>query len=169
MKLFLAGIFILAGALVGNAQIAAGGTYTLDKSVIASGGGTSRDQSSVRYVVRGTIGQAAAGTISSGGTYSLNSGFHTPASVVATAAEVSIGGRVLTPDGRGLTNAVVYLIEQSGATRTVRTSSFGYYRFDGIAAGETVIVTVAAKRYRFAPQVVTVSGEITDLNFFAPK
>ena len=95
MKLFLAGIFILAGALLGSAQAASGGGYTLDKSVIASGGGTSGDQTGALYTVNGTIGQPAAGAIS-GGTYTLNSGFQTAAPAAPTAAGASISGRVLT-------------------------------------------------------------------------
>jgi len=46
-----------------------------------------------------------------------------------------------------------------------RTSSFGYYRFDDVLAGETYIVSVTSKRYSFAPQVVSVFEELTDLDF----
>ncbi len=83
-----------------------------------------------------------------------------------TAAKVSIGGRVLT-EGRGLNNAAVYLTKADGTTLTRRTSSFGQFRFDGIEAGQTVIVSVASKRYRFSPQVVSVAEQLTALNFSA--
>ncbi len=88
---------------------------------------------------------------------------------IATAAAVSISRRVLRPDGRGLTNAVVYLTDQRGATTATRTGAFGFYRFDKVAAGETVIVTVASKRYAYAPQIIAVTGEIGDLNFTPGK
>ena len=84
-----------------------------------------------------------------------------------TAASVSISGRVLTANRRGLSNALVYLTDSEGNTRTARTSSFGYYRFDDIAAGQSVTVTVVSKRYQFAPQVVNVNEEMSGLNFLA--
>lgn len=47
-----------------------------------------------------------------------------------TAAEVSLSGRVMTADGRGLQNAIVLLTDETGNTRTTLTSSLGYYNFD---------------------------------------
>jgi len=49
-----------------------GGSFTITKSVIAGGGGSASGGS---FTVDGTIGQAAAGTISNGGTFSVESGF----------------------------------------------------------------------------------------------
>lgn len=86
----------------------------------------------------------------------------------ATAANVSIGGRVLTAggaNGSGLKNATVYLIKANGETVTRRTSAFGYYRFDDIEAGQTVILSVVSKRHQFQPQIVNVTEELTELNF----
>ena len=82
-----------------------------------------------------------------------------------TAAGVSISGRVLTPNGRGLTNARVTLTEATGQTRTTRTTSFGYYRFSDIEAGQTVVISVQSKRYRFSSQTLNVNEDLTDLNF----
>ena len=83
-----------------------------------------------------------------------------------TAAGVSLGGRV-TFGKRGLVNATVYLTAQNGETRAARTGAFGYYRFTDVAAGETYIVSVVSKKYSFAPQVVNVTEEVSDLNFTA--
>lgn len=83
-----------------------------------------------------------------------------------TAAGVSISGRV-SVGGRGLTNAVVYLTDQNGETRAARTSTFGYFRFEDVAAGETYIVQVVSKRYFFTPQVLSVSEDITNLTLTA--
>lgn len=84
-----------------------------------------------------------------------------------TAAIVSVSGRVLTPDGRGLTSARVILTDAGGSSRAVSSSSFGYYRFDDVRAGETYILYVSSKRYLFTPQAVSVMEEINDLNFSA--
>lgn len=83
-----------------------------------------------------------------------------------TAAEISIGGRVLTTNGRGLMNAQVSLIETNKTIRYARTTAFGYFRFSEIEAGSTVIISVNSKRYVFSPQVISAMEDLTDLNFF---
>ena len=86
-----------------------------------------------------------------------------------TAAEVSISGRVTTADGRSIRNVRVSLTDQSGNVRSALTNAFGYYRFDGIEAGQTVVISVAAKRYVFASptRIVTVQEELADIDFTA--
>ena len=83
-----------------------------------------------------------------------------------TAASVSVSGRI-TDGKRGISNAVIYLTDANGNTQATRTSSFGYYRFDDIEVGQNVIIQVSARRYSFAPQVVTVNEELANLNFTA--
>lgn len=51
--------------------------------------------------------------------------------------------------------------------RSVKTNTFGSFRFDEIRAGETVTVQVSAKGYTFAPQVVTLSEDLTGFDFTA--
>ena len=87
--------------------------------------------------------------------------------LVPSAASVSIGGRVFAGEGRGLSNAFVVLTDQRGASRSARTNSFGYYRFDEVAVGETYTFNVRSKRFQFAPQVVSVTDELAALDFFA--
>jgi len=91
-----------------------------------------------------------------------------------TAAGVSVSGRVLTNDGRGLPQAIVQITLQNGNTRIARTNSFGYYQFEDIEVGQTLIITVNSKRYQFTPQVISINDSITNLDFtantpFAPK
>ena len=86
-----------------------------------------------------------------------------------TAASVSISGRVLTPDGRGLMNASVILTDASGNTRTVKTNTFGYFHFEEVAAGQTYIFTVVSKHYNFAPQIVNITEDLSVLNFTAQR
>ncbi len=84
-----------------------------------------------------------------------------------TAATVSVSGRVLTSDGRGITNATVVMADSTGNTRSVRTSSFGYYRFDDLVSGETYVVSVASKRFQFSPRTVTINDELSDFDLVA--
>ncbi len=85
------------------------------------------------------------------------------------AAAISIAGRILTTDGRGLRNARVTLVDQNGNSRTALTGAFGYYSFTEIEVGQTVIISVSSKRFQFAPQVVSVSEELTNLDFIAQE
>lgn len=47
------------------------------------------------------------------------------------------------------------------------TSPFGYYRFETVGLGESCIFNVSSKRYQFTLQVVYVSDQLNELNFFA--
>lgn len=87
----------------------------------------------------------------------------------ATAAGITIAGRVVTADGRGIRNVFVNLVDSNGQTRNAITSTFGYYRFKDIPAGETVIISVSAKRYTFSQptQVISPADNVEELNFIA--
>lgn len=82
-----------------------------------------------------------------------------------TAAPASVSGRVVNNAGSGLGGATVTISGPNGQPRTVQTTSFGYYRFDNVTSGQTYVVSVAAKRYLFAPRVVDVSANLADVDF----
>jgi len=82
-----------------------------------------------------------------------------------SAAGVEISGRVVTPDGRGLRNAIVSMIDSKGVTRRATTSSFGYYRFDDVEVGEAYVMSVSSKRYRYTPRLVQVFDTLAEVNF----
>lgn len=90
---------------------------------------------------------------------------------VPTAAQVSIGGRVAAADGAGIRNVVITLTDSNGATRTARTSSFGYFRFDEVEAGETYVLGVQSKRFTFSQptRIINVSGAMDDILFTAEQ
>ncbi len=77
---------------------------------------------------------------------------------------VSISGRVLTPTGLALRNAVVTLTDAHSVQRRVTTGSFGLFSFDQIQIGQAYTVSVGSKRYRFAPQVLNITGNVTNLD-----
>jgi hypothetical protein len=85
-------------------------------------------------------------------------------SCVTTAAGVEVSGRVTTPDGRGLRNAVVSITDESGNVRIVTTGSFGNYRFDNVEAGHTYVVKVDSRRYRFAARVLQVTDTVAEFD-----
>ena len=88
---------------------------------------------------------------------------------VPTAASVGISGMVTDADGRALLRVNVLLTDSQGVTRTARTNSFGYYRFDGIPTGQTYTLNAQAKGYSFVPQIVSVSEDIAELNLTAQQ
>lgn len=137
-----------------------GGVFVIQKSVIAGGGGQA---TAGIFTLDATIAQHIAGTKSTGGIFELGGGFWGGGS--ATAADVTISGRVLTSDGRGLRNASVALIDSLGVRRNVLTSPFGNYSFDTVRVGETYTITVASKRFRFSQRVEHVFGSLTNVDF----
>lgn len=82
---------------------------------------------------------------------------------VATA--VTVSGRVTTPSGQSLRNAVVSIVDSNNVRRTATTSSFGLFSFSNVMTNQTYTFLVSSKRYRFTPQVISVTDNITNLNF----
>ena len=82
----------------------------------------------------------------------------------------SMSGRVMTADGHGIRNAVVVLTGNNlRQPITIVTGPLGYYRVNHLDAGETYVVSVAARRFRFTGprRVVTVTESIRDVDFTA--
>jgi subtilisin-like proprotein convertase family protein len=87
-----------------------------------------------------------------------------------TSAEASISGRVTTANGSGIRNAIVKLTAgRLTEPRYVATGAFGSYMFDGLAVGETYVLQVSAKRFRFAQpsRIFTLQDNVTDMDFTA--
>jgi hypothetical protein len=84
-----------------------------------------------------------------------------------TAAEVSVSGRVTDSLGRGITHVRVSLTDMSGNARTAITGTFGYYRFDAVAAGQSYTLQAASKRFLFAnnPRIVSIVDNLLGENF----
>lgn len=137
-----------------------GGQFEIKQTVIAGGGASGGGGV---FAVTGTSGQASAGVSSVRSPFTARGGFW-QSDLVPTAALVSISGRVLTADGRGLRNAIVLLSgDGSGLVRIAKTSSFGYFLFDDVQAGQAYVVTVRSKRFQFQPRILNVFDAVTDL------
>lgn len=160
-------IAAILSSISANAQVATGGSFTLEKSIVAGGGGS--DITGGNFKVEGTIGQAAAGTRPNGSGKSMQNGFWVGETLAPTAADVSVSGRILSATGRGIRNVRVTMTDANGTTRTTSSSTFGYYKFQGITAGQTVILTVSAKRFEFSQpvQVVMLNDNLNGIDFIA--
>jgi hypothetical protein len=78
----------------------------------------------------------------------------------------SISGRVFTSSGMPIRGATVVMQDQANNTRFALTSPFGFYTFDGVAAGSYTL-SISSKRYSFDPQNVQVNSNLSDINFTA--
>lgn len=166
-------------------------TFTATISPVAPGSGTrtgtvtfSRNGTPVcSNVAINASGQAdcnltftIAGNYNITATYSGDANFNPSSSTTfvqqvlgPTAANVSIGGRVTTGFGRGISSVSVTLIASNGETRSVLTNTFGYYRFADVSAGETYFLTYAARGYQTVTSSVTALDSFTDLNVVMRK
>jgi subtilisin-like proprotein convertase family protein len=98
---------------------------------------------------------------------SPNNRYDTLIYLAPTAASVTVGGRALTADGRGIANVRITMIDTTGNVRTTITSSFGYYRFTDVAVGETYVFSANGKRYTFVQptRVLNVNEDTDEVNF----
>ncbi|HEY0427353.1 MAG TPA: carboxypeptidase-like regulatory domain-containing protein [Pyrinomonadaceae bacterium] len=82
---------------------------------------------------------------------------------------VSVGGRVTTAGGQGVSKAMVTITDSNNNTRVALTSSFGYYNFDNVLAGGTYTVSVLSKRYSAPPQTMQVNDNLANVDFVATQ
>lgn len=134
-----------------------GSTWTQSQKLVASDG-TAED--SFGAGVAFTTNNAVVGSI--GDTIGQNS---LQGSAYIFSTDVSVSGRVTTPGGQNLRNAIVSLIDSAGIRRTATTSSFGLYSFDNVRTGETYTISVASKRYRFTARIMQIDTNLTNLDF----
>ena len=85
------------------------------------------------------------------------------------APRASVAGRVLTPDGRVLRNALVTLTDASGAARNVTTTSFGQYIFTDVPTGAAYTLSASSRRYRFASRTLTLNGDLNALDLIGSE
>jgi hypothetical protein len=162
MTRLIATYFLLLALAVIAVPQQTGGDFAITASVIAGGGGRS---TSGPFAIDATIGQEAAGARPSSGAFALSNGFWNFAASAQPNDGVSVSGRVFTPQGLALRNAIVVMTDPLGAQRQATTSSFGVYQFDNVVPGQTYIMSVRSKRYRFAAQFTSVSNDLTNVDF----
>jgi hypothetical protein len=86
------------------------------------------------------------------------------AELAPTAANSSINGKLLTPNGRGLANAQIILTNtNTGEIRYARSSSFGYFNFADLPSGDFYLLNVQSKRFVFNQQAFNLSGDLDAL------
>lgn len=86
---------------------------------------------------------------------------------VPTSANVSLGGKVLNANGKGIANVRIVLTDANGLSRVAVTNVFGNYQFDEVASGQTVTISAISKKFIFGnpTQVLTVTENLSEVNF----
>lgn len=87
--------------------------------------------------------------------------------LIPTAASVAVSGQVLDRNRNGVANAVVTIEGTNGSRVTARTSTFGYFSFDSVLAGESYVVSVSSKRCGFEPMLISPTEDILGLEIMA--
>lgn len=115
------------------------------------------------------VGSFPVVTVTTGSAGSNNHTFDIGFTSAPSAAPVRVEGRVLTASGAGIRNVMVYLTEADGTVHATVTSTFGYYRFTGISAGQSALIDVRSKRFTFSvpTRVVSLEDNLTGIDFFA--
>ena len=88
---------------------------------------------------------------------------------LVTAAGVTVGGRVLTEDGRGLRGARVTMTDNNGVVKTTFAGASGRFQFDDVEPGQTYVVNIQSRRFSYSPQVIQVNDNIADIEFVPGK
>jgi len=88
--------------------------------------------------------------------------------ISTSAASASVTGRVTTSYGSGIRNVMV--VATGGGLvdpKVTYTGALGYYRFDGLEAGQSYVISVAAKRYVFEQpaMLLNLDQNVDGLNF----
>ncbi|MGB7202148.1 MAG: Ig-like domain-containing protein [Pyrinomonadaceae bacterium] len=82
-----------------------------------------------------------------------------------TASSATVAGRVFGSNGRGVYGSFVSITDANGNARLAITNPFGYYSFAEVQTGQSYVISVRDKRHQFAPRVMNVSDDLTDVNF----
>lgn len=120
------------------------------------------DAANAVFTASGTLGYTFAERTAIRNRY-VAAGYTIPP-LVQTSATVT--GRVFTSSGQALRDAVVVMTDNTNGNKTIyRTGSFGYFVFENVVTGRSYTFTIKSRRFTYAPQTVTVNGDISDLNF----
>ncbi len=138
---------------------------TFGSQTVTANFGTALDNQSGPVFIRIVALTGSSGTTGSRDTVAIDDlslAFTSP-----TAATVNLSGRVLSANGRGISRAVVSMTDGDGNRRLAFTNNFGYYLFENVQVGQTVILDVRSKWLSFTQptQVIVLTEDATTVNF----
>ena len=75
----------------------------------------------------------------------------------------AITGRLRTLNGRNVSNGFVTVGPAGETPSYAPVNPFGYFRFRNLPSGENVILAASSKRHRFAPQLISLNDDLTEI------
>lgn len=84
-------------------------------------------------------------------------------SITPSASLVSVSGQVVTSSKQPVARARVTLSNGEGEAYSALTNGFGYFAIKELPAGQTYIVSIGARGYRFEPQAISVDDDLSGL------
>jgi hypothetical protein len=96
----------------------------------------------------------------------MRSGLYKKTLLIPSAASASIRGRI-SNGNRGITAILKLARVSNGEVITIRTNSFGYYRFDNLNVGEDYVLTPSSKKYQFNPvnKLISLTEDLNEQDF----
>lgn len=85
----------------------------------------------------------------------------------APSALVTISGKVVGTDGRGLSRVSVMVSDGAGNTYHALSNTFGYFFISNVPSGASYTLSAGSRRDTFPSQVINVSGNVTGLTVVA--
>lgn len=82
-----------------------------------------------------------------------------------TASSVSVEGQVTDSNNRALSRVAITLTNGDGGKQTAMTNPFGYFRFENLQVGQTIVLQAQSKQHAFSPKVITPSENVQDVIF----
>ncbi|MEP6786909.1 MAG: CHRD domain-containing protein [Acidobacteriota bacterium] len=79
----------------------------------------------------------------------------------------SVSGRLNGGPGRNAYTSVVTITAAGGAKYYTRVNQFGYFQFQGLAAGGIYLINPSSKTVVFAPLLIALNDELVDVNITA--
>jgi len=82
-------------------------------------------------------------------------------------AMVSVSGRVMNSEGRGVAGAHVTITDGNGFTAQVMTDRIGNYNFNSVPSGGMYTLSAIQRRFAFTPQTIAVNDTVVGANISA--
>ena len=164
MRVGLAGLIIVAMSIASLAQ--SGGTFTLTSVTVS--GGVTRMSGGV-FAAAITTGQATQGVRAAGGNFSVVVESPPIFPVLPANTNVSVCGRAVTADGRGLNKARVTVTDQIGSIWQSLSSPQGEFCFADLPTGRVYSINAAAKHYTFQPYVISLADRVDGLSLIGTR
>ena len=158
-------LFLIAVSVIAQT----GGGFNLEQNVIGNGGWRSDGGG---FTVLGTMGQANAGSTTTGGGFHIIDGLWaienlTPSSPVAT-----VGGRVTRSKGIAIPRVLVTISNPGlGTGMQTFTDAHGNYQFENIPTGQNYLVAASHNHFTFATPstLVFVSQDRAGVDFVSEQ